>query len=377
MAPVIVMMTLVVVGCSSPPERIRGVDLVSVPITNVPGATSHTILVATTRQRATDPTLFLTGERRGGLGFASTQVSVPPSHQPGQIERSSRRAPDPRQHFVVTDARHLDGAGSFQSEVDRELAKRPEAERRVLIFIHGYNTDFTESLLRITQFVHDTGFTGVPILFSWASRGEVRAYLYDLNSTYVARDGLEQLGMILSEANAYQLDLVSHSMGNHLVLETMRQLQLQGRFTNTDRIGSIIMASPDVDIDVFQSQWRRIDANRDKFFILISQDDRALRLSRRLAGGVSRVGNADPDVLASMGFNVIDLTQVNDRSSDHHSKFANAPEIVRLIGMRLAEGDSLGGLPSEQTQITAASLLPNLDIRGVRDGAVVTVGGDR
>jgi esterase/lipase superfamily enzyme len=81
-------------------------------------------------------------------------------------------------------------------------------------------------------------------------------------------------------------------------------------------------------------------------------------------------------VLAAMGFNVIDLTKVDDRSSDHHSKFANAPEIVQLIGVRLAQGDSLAA-ETPQTAVTAASILPNLDIRGVRDGAVVTVGGDR
>jgi esterase/lipase superfamily enzyme len=375
LAPLLLIVALVIAGCSSAPERILGVNALAVPVASVQGATEHTILVATTRKRASDPTVFLTGER-SGLGFASTAVSVPPSHQPGQIERPSRGAPDPREHFMVTNALYLDGAGSFQSAVNRELAKRPESQQRVLIFVHGFNTDFTEALLRITQFVHDTGFTGVPVLFSWASRGEVSAYLYDLNSTYVARDGLEQLGGILGQTDTRIFDVVSHSMGNYLVLETMRQLHLQGQWRDSNRIGSIILASPDVDLDVFQSQWQRINANRDKFFILISEDDRALRLSRRLAGGVSRVGNADPDVLAAMGFNVIDLTKVDDRSSDHHSKFANAPEIVQLIGVRLAQGDSLAA-ETPQTAVTAASILPNLDIRGVRDGAVVTVGGDR
>lgn len=374
---VVVLMTVAVVsGCAGAPDRIIGVVNPSVPVQSVAGATTHSILVATTRERATDPTLFLTGERAEGLDFAYTEVSVPPVHQPGQIERSSGRIPDPRQHFVVSEARYIDGAASFQSMVDRGLAARPEHARSVLVFVHGYNTDFTEALLRLTQFVHDTQFDGVPVLFSWASRGELGAYLYDLNSTYVARDGLEQLATVLSQTRARHFDVVSHSMGNYLVLETMRQLDLQGRFADSDRIGSIIMAAPDVDIDVFDAQWQRISADREKFFILISDDDRALRLSRRLAGGVSRVGNADPDELASMGFNVIDLSRVEDRSSTHHSKFASAPQIVQLIGTRLALGDQLGGLDSRQTQVTAASLIPNFDIRPVRNGAVVTVGGD-
>jgi esterase/lipase superfamily enzyme len=372
------MTVLLVAGCASGPDPIIGVINPSVPAASVPGATQHSILVATTRERATEPTLFLTGERAAGLDFAYTQVSVPPTHQPGQIELAPGRIPDPRQHFVVTEGRYLDGGSSFQSMVDRALASRPESARSVLVFVHGYNTDFTEALLRLTQFVHDTQFQGVPVLFSWASRGEIAAYLYDLNSTYLARDGLEQLSGILAQTQAKHFDVVSHSMGNYLVLETMRQLDLQGRFANSDRIGSIIMAAPDVDIDVFDAQWQRIRADRDKFFILISEDDRALRLSRRLAGGVSRVGNADPGELAAMGFNVIDLSRVEDRSSTHHSKFSSAPEIVQLIGVRLAQGDRLGSEGGQNaTPVAAASIFPNISVRGVQDGAVVTVGGDR
>ncbi|MEN1729537.1 MAG: alpha/beta hydrolase [Pseudomonadota bacterium] len=370
---VVLMAVAVVAGCASAPDRIIGAENPSIPALSVAGAKTHSILVATTRERATDPAVFLTGERAEGLDFAYTEVSVPPSHQPGKIERSSGPIPDPRQHFVVSEGRYVDGPASFQSMVDRSLAALPEDDRSVLIFVHGYNTDFTDALLRLTQFVHDTQFTGVPVLFSWASRGQVAGYLYDLNSTYVARDGLEQLAGLLDETQAQHFDVVSHSMGNYLVLETMRQLELQGRLANSDRIGSIILASPDVDIDVFQAQWQRITADREKFFILISQDDRALRLSRRLAGGVSRVGNADPDELAAMGFNVIDLSRVEDQSSTHHSKFASAPQIVQLIGTRLALGDELGRPDSQQAQVTAASLIPNFDIRGVRDGTVVTI----
>jgi esterase/lipase superfamily enzyme len=67
-----------------------------------------------------------------------------------------------------------------------------------------------------------------------------------------------------------------------------------------------------------------------------------LAVSRKIAGGIDRVGDAQAARLASMGVTVIDLSQVNDRSSLNHTKFADSPEMVQLIGRRLNAGDQLG-----------------------------------
>ena len=37
------------------------------------------------------------------------------------------------------------------------------------MFVHGYNTRLDDAVVRFAQFVNDTGFTGVPVLFSWRS----------------------------------------------------------------------------------------------------------------------------------------------------------------------------------------------------------------
>ena len=97
------------IGCARAPDQIIGVDNPSNPAASVVGATRHNILVATTRQPSPDPTVFLTGERSKSLHYAYTQVSVPPVHKPGKIERSNNRVPDPTKHFVVTNALHLEG----------------------------------------------------------------------------------------------------------------------------------------------------------------------------------------------------------------------------------------------------------------------------
>jgi esterase/lipase superfamily enzyme len=70
-------------------------------------------------------------------------------------------------------------------------------------------------------------------------------------------------------------------------------------------------------------------------FLLVSENDSALRFSRRIAGGVPRVGAADTAELEALGVTVIDLTEVEDSSSGSHSKFAGSPEVVQLIGAGL------------------------------------------
>jgi esterase/lipase superfamily enzyme len=70
-------------------------------------------------------------------------------------------------------------------------------------------------------------------------------------------------------------------------------------------------------------------------YLLVSRDDGALRISRRIAGGVPRVGAADSAELEQFGLTVIDLSQIDDSSSGSHSKFAGSPEVVQLIGAGL------------------------------------------
>ncbi|WP_431297821.1 alpha/beta hydrolase [Tabrizicola sp. BL-A-41-H6] len=54
----------------------------------------------------------------------------------------------------------------FIAEVNRELAKRPASAQKILLFMNGYNNTTSEAILRLSQFVEDTYYQGVPVLFS-------------------------------------------------------------------------------------------------------------------------------------------------------------------------------------------------------------------
>lgn len=330
---------LLVAGCGGP-DALVGMHNPRIVAAEVPGTAHHTLYIATTRKPSDAPGEFYSGDRSTAVSFASVDVSVPPNHVSGQIERPAKLPPDPRKNFVIADPIRLNDAEEFVADINAALASRPPEDREILLFVHGYNTNMTSAILRLGQFVEDTGFRGVPVLFSWASSGQTLKYVYDMNSAIQARDALERTAILLSTTRAKGFDVVAHSMGNLLTVETMRQMEIKGLFKRKGRLQNIILASPDIDIDVFTSQVASIPPKDRRFFVLIAKDDRALGLSRRIAGGINRVGSADPDQLAELGVIVIDLTQIDDSTSTHHTKFADSPAVVQLIGRRLSsDGD--------------------------------------
>jgi esterase/lipase superfamily enzyme len=108
----------------------------------------HSILVATTRQRGARPGTYFNGEREDHLNYAKFAIAVPQDHVSGEIDKPLRAPGNPKTDFVVEEAGYLDGEKEFIRTLHAELSKRPEGDRKVLLFIHGYNTMFAEGLYR-------------------------------------------------------------------------------------------------------------------------------------------------------------------------------------------------------------------------------------
>jgi esterase/lipase superfamily enzyme len=223
---------------------------------NVTGASSHMLLIATTRQRDPRPGTFFNGERGGSLHYATLTVSIPPTHVPGKIEWALTPPGNPAADFVVREEASLDGDKAFVQALNAQLAKRPKGSRKVFVFIHGYNTLFAEAVYRFAQIVHDSKAPGVPVLFTWASRGKLVAYVYDNNSATAARDDLAHTLRLLLASNADQVNILAHSMGNWVTVEALRQIKMSGNLQYASKLGDIFLAAPDIDVDVFKSEMR-------------------------------------------------------------------------------------------------------------------------
>lgn len=345
---------LVLGGCAGRP----GPDALAVNVAPEPAAKPVKLLVATTRMRDANPGVLFNGERADNLDFATVTITVPPTHKQGQIEFAKQNPGNPATDMVVREAVYKDSEAQFLQELNAELAKRPKGERDVFIFVHGYNTQFSEAALRLTQMAHDADATAVPVLFTWASRGKTEDYVYDNNSATAARDRLEDLIKIAAKSNADRISILAHSMGNWVTVEALRQMKIDRSLPDSKRFGNIILAAPDIDVDVFKSQLRRFGKPEKPFVVIVSHDDKALKISDLLAGGKQRLGSyTDDKELVSLGAVVVDMTEVkSDGDGLNHGKFAQLAGLRGKLRQSLqdsvAGGSTPGSLQVEQIQIS-------------------------
>ncbi|WP_222307193.1 alpha/beta hydrolase [Rhizobium leguminosarum] len=300
------------------------------------------MLVATTRQPSGDPATLFNGERSPKPYMTDVAVSIPPKRQPGTVQWPQRLPPNPATDFAVTRVKQIDtipeGRAWFRQHIEGGHA---------LVFIHGFNNKYEDSVFRLAQIVHDSGMQATPILFTWPSRAQLTGYEYDKESTNYSRTALEQsLRVLAADPDVKDITILAHSMGTWLAMESLRQMGIRDGHVNA-KIHNVILASPDIDIQVFAKQYVEMGEPKPKFTIFVSQDDRALAASSFITGNVSRLGAIDPSKepyrsrLEKAGITAIDLTKVKTEDSLHHGKFAESPEIVQLIGQRLMTGQTL------------------------------------
>jgi esterase/lipase superfamily enzyme len=338
---VFVAMLVSLSGCGGHPKGV----LTPVADTSAKSAKVN-MLIATTRSRSAVPGEMFSGERALKPAFADITVSIPPNsvRKVGEVAWPRRLPSNPATDFATLKAEEIDEAAA-RTWLSASVRKSPDGS--VLVFIHGFNTRFEDSVYRFAQVVHDSGVHSAPILVTWPSRGSLLAYGYDRESTNYTRNALERLFQYLArDKEVKEVSILAHSMGNWLTLESLRQMAIRnGRLPA--KFKNVMLAAPDVDVDVFSQQIVDMGKQHPQFTLFVSRDDRALAASRRIWGDVSRLGAIDPEQspykeeLEINKINVIDLTKVKQGDRLHHTKFAESPEIVRLIGSRISEGQTL------------------------------------
>ncbi|WP_084044470.1 esterase/lipase superfamily enzyme [Ensifer sp. WSM1721] len=337
---VVVLVTSLLAACASRPTGVLQ------PVAASPAASQVEMLVATTRDRSENPGEMFSGERALEPAFADITVSVPPTgvRKAGEVAWPRRLPPNPSTDFATVKAEQVDRAAA-ERWLSNAVRKSPD--RSVLVFIHGFNNHFEDAVFRFAQIVHDSGAHSTPVLATWPSRGSLLAYGYDRESTNYTRNAVERLFQYLArDPEVKEVSILAHSMGNWLALESLRQMAIRNDGLPA-KFKNVMLAAPDVDVDVFRSQIADMGKQRPRFTLFVSRDDRALAVSRRVWGNVSRLGAIDPEQspyreeLAANNITVIDLTKIQAGDRLHHSKFAESPEIVQLIGTRLSAGQTL------------------------------------
>lgn len=289
--------------------------------------TDVTVLVGTTRARS--ETGGYHAQKRGPLEFAAIEVSIPPEHREGKVEIGGAD-PDPEKHFLTRSIQPLTPTG-FKAEVARQMAANPGYSDEAFIFVHGFNNTMGDGVFRTAQIAADLRINALAVHYSWPSSGMPLGYPYDRDSVLYGRGGLVGLIDSLADAGARHIILVAHSLGSHLMMESLRQMALSGRGASWDRISGVALIAPDIDVDLFHAQADDIGTLPQPFLILASDRDPALRLSARLTGERSRLGNiSSAEDIATLDVTLVNVSQFRD-SANTHLTAVSSPTLIRLI----------------------------------------------
>lgn len=285
------------------------------------------VYVATSRQRDTSYSMPYNSKRSKNLNFSRVDVGIPEAHVKGVVEKTAYK-PDPAKHFAAVSFQPFANSIVFLDQINDALDKHPENEKELLIFVHGYNNNFADSSFRTAQFTYDYKLKSVAIHYAWPSAASLGLYVYDRDSANFARDGLADLLKLVAKSKAKRILLVGHSMGSFVTMEALRTLSLNEEQNTLRRITNILLAAPDIDLDVFEQQLKDINPV-PPLTILVSRNDSALNISSRITGGNSRVGDGSSiETLREYGIAVIDASTVDGGA---HSVFASSPTLMALV----------------------------------------------
>ncbi|QFQ87949.1 alpha/beta fold hydrolase [Paracoccus kondratievae] len=271
------------------------------------------------------------GRGQEQVSFGRVDVSVPPERQPGSITYPRRGArPDPRRDFLVSEFVRYPRPRDFRADLRHAIAARPAGDRDVVLFVHGYNNTFAEGLYRFAQLEHDLSLPGVPLHFSWPSRGQPLAYAADRETILYSRDALESSIDIATDAGAGKVILVAHSMGAALLMESLRQMAIGGKRQTLDRIGGVVLLSPDINVDLFRMQAKAIGRLPQPFVIFTSGRDRALSLSALISAEEVRLGSlTDAAPVADLPVTLVDVGAFS--TGDGHFNVATSPALLQIL----------------------------------------------
>jgi esterase/lipase superfamily enzyme len=167
---------------------------------------------------------------------------------------------------------------------------------------------------------------GETAFFSWASRGDVKAYVADGATIRASELHLQEfITTILDNPAAERIDILAHSMGNQALLGVMERIRQKKGTAAFNRIANIILAAPDVDIDEFRQLASVYPSVARRTTLYISSKDLALK-SSGIVNDHPRAGFTPPVTIVP-GIDTVEVSDI-DLTVLGHGYFAEASAVL-------------------------------------------------
>ncbi len=277
----------------------------------------------------------------GRIRYGFCVVTIPPSHVEGNLEEPLLGLERDTEH-VKLQRTELRDEQAFFDEVRNVVHRNAPSPQDCLVFVHGYNVTFEKAARRTAQIHFDLKFPGVPMFFSWPSRGNPAEYSWDREEVEQRsyRDIQRFLVDVARRTGAPRVHVLAHSMGAEAVTKAIRELGEEGRIFD-----QVILAAPDVDRRVFHDEIApQLSRHARRTTLYCSKNDRALFLSRywnSWGDPAPRAGDSTDGPLLAVGTDTIDASTIRTDLLGH-SYYGDCVPLLQDVGLLLREGLSPG-----------------------------------
>ncbi len=285
------------------------------------------------RRDVADPARFY-GLSRGELEYGRATVA-----NPGEGQKTLLTAVDPL------------APEDFLPALDRALARAGKPE--ILLFVHGYLRSFNQVSTQLAEIVHSTGFTGVPVIWSWPSARNPAAYLVDeTNMLWSQPHFYRFLTDLMSRSSVRRIHLVGHSMGGRALAELTTQYLIP-RKVDLSRLGEFVLLAPDIDRDIFLRDLApELVAAGLQVSLYTTANDKAMATARAVRS-FPRAGDSSDGPVIFPGVETIDVTAAN-RSILGHSYFEESEMVREDLARLIYQGQSAADRAGLERVETAA-----------------------
>jgi esterase/lipase superfamily enzyme len=171
------------------------------------------------------------------------------------------------------------------------IAQQTET-KNILVLIHGYNNNFSDTIGRAVAFGQDLDFNGLLLVWCWPSAGSRYAYFDDLRAnTWSASHFIHFFQTLMPMYPRMDIDFLAHSMGSHILLQLISDVGPSSTYSAR----SAIFAAPDVDQADFKARETTVASGFQTLYAF--EDDWPLLVSKHLNGNGERAGEGGDQLL--------------------------------------------------------------------------------
>ena len=274
-------------------------------------------------------------DQSGDIHYGSVFITVPCKRELGAIPlpkwwKGSFR-PNKSKHIVLEDYQQFEDGEDFWKLVAETIGDSDRKE--ALVFIHGFNVDFTEAAARTAQLATDLELDGAPLFYDWPSKGEYLSYAADrelATTQAIIDDATQFFADVAEKTGAEKVHLIAHSLGNEVLLRALEELSDNQYRTATEKpFDQLVFASADVNVTNFKALVKETARLANGMTLYSSQNDLALMLSA-FNSEMKRAGDASQQVIAEEVVTV-DTTEASGDFVGHNDFAGSGLDDLRAV----------------------------------------------